>query len=320
MTTTDPMTHETIADLVRAAVRHPRFDDIRTGDPVDQLDHLITLARHGSVSVARLVEAHLDAVLILGEAGLDPRPGALYGVWASRGEVERHGGRISGPKPFCSGLGVVDRALVSGTDAAGGPQLLLDVAVDDQLPGVEHDHGPWTTEALADTATGTCRFTDHPVDADVGPPGWYLSRPGFWAGALRPAACWAGAALGLVDRAVAMGTDSGPHRLAHVGALHAAGEAMIAVLHRAASLPDGPGQLDALAARHTVERLATEVLDRVGRAFGPRPFVGDAAFAQRAADLHLYLRQSHAEGDLEAVGREVVERATTKPAAQDPGT
>ena len=218
MTTTDPTTHETITDLVRAAVRHPRFDDIRTGDPVDQLDHLIALARHGSVSVARLVEAHLDAVVILGEAGLDPRPGALYGVWASRGEVERHGGRISGPKPFCSGLGVVDRALVSGSDAAGGPQLLLDVAVDDQRPGVEHDHGPWTTEALADTATGTCRFADHPVDAEVGPPGWYLSRPGFWAGALRPAACWAGAALGLVDRAVAMGTDAGPHRLAHGGA------------------------------------------------------------------------------------------------------
>ncbi|WP_114590172.1 acyl-CoA/acyl-ACP dehydrogenase [Euzebya pacifica] len=299
----------TIASTVRAAVEEPAFATALHGDPVARIDYLINLARTGSVSIARLVEAHLDAVLILDEAGLTPQADALYGVWASRGGVERHDGHISGPKPFCSGLGVVDRALVSGTDPGGGPELLLDVAAGDKLDGVEHVHGPWATDALADTATGTCRFLDHPVDTVVGKPGWYLARPGFWAGALRPAACWAGAALGLVDEAVAMGEDAGPHRLAHIGALHAAGEAMVAVLHRAAQHREGPGQLEALAARHTVERQAAEVLDRIGRAFGPRPYVGDAAFAQRAADLHLYLRQDHAEGDLEAVGRAVVATA-----------
>ena len=59
----------------------------------------------------------------------------------------------------------------------------------------------------------------------------------------------------------------------------------------------------ALSLRHTVERLCTDVLDRFGRAFGPRPYVGDAAIAQRVADIHLYLRQDHAERDLEALGR-----------------
>ena len=299
----------TIAKRVRAAVQEPAFATALDGDPVARIDYLIHLARTGSVSIARLVEAHLDAVLILDEAGLAPQADALYGVWASRGDVERDHDHISGPKPFCSGLGVVDRALVSGTDPGGGPQLLLDVAVGDQQDGVEHVHSTWATDALADTATGTCRFLAHPVDTVVGEPGWYLSRPGFWSGALRPAACWAGAALGLVDEAVAMGKDAGPHRLAHIGALHAAGEAMTAVLHRAAQHRGGPGQLEALAARHTVERQAAEVLDRIGRAFGPRPYVGDAAFAQRAADLHLYLRQDHAEGDLEAVGRAVVATA-----------
>jgi hypothetical protein len=28
---------------------------------------------------------------------------------------------------------------------------------------------------------------------------WYLTRPGFWHGALGPAACWAGGAIGLID-------------------------------------------------------------------------------------------------------------------------
>ena len=35
------------------------------------------------VTVARVVEAHVDAVSILHEAGLDREPNALYGVWAA---------------------------------------------------------------------------------------------------------------------------------------------------------------------------------------------------------------------------------------------
>lgn len=38
--------------------------------------------------------------------------------------------------------------------------------------------------------------------------------------------------------------------------------------------------------------------DRFSQAFGPRPFVTDTGVAQRIADLHLYLRQHHAEHDL----------------------
>jgi hypothetical protein len=55
--------------------------------------------------------------------------------------------------------------------------------------------------------------------------------------------------------------------------------------------------------RHVVERSASEVIDRFGRAFGPRPLTTEAATAQRLADLHLYLRQHHGERDLEELGR-----------------
>jgi hypothetical protein len=36
-----------------------------------------------NVSLARLAEAHWDAVAILAEAGCEAEPDALYGVWAS---------------------------------------------------------------------------------------------------------------------------------------------------------------------------------------------------------------------------------------------
>ncbi|MDQ6648856.1 MAG: acyl-CoA dehydrogenase, partial [Actinomycetota bacterium] len=44
------------------------------------------------------------------------------------------------------------------------------------------------------------------------------------------------------------------------------------------------------------------VLDRVGRALGAGPLCLDPVQAQRAADLPVYLRQSHAERDLAGLG------------------
>ena len=45
---------------------------------------LIGIARK-NLSIARLAEAHFDAVAILAEAGRETESGALYGVWASEG-------------------------------------------------------------------------------------------------------------------------------------------------------------------------------------------------------------------------------------------
>jgi len=58
----------------------------------------------------------------------------------------------------------------------------------------------------------------------------------------------------------------------------------------------------ALALRHQVERTASDILDRFGRAFGPRPFAHDADVNQRWLDVHLYLRQDHGERDLAVLG------------------
>jgi hypothetical protein len=59
--------------------------------------------------------------------------------------------------------------------------------------------------------------------------------------------------------------------------------------------------------RQVVADSADEVLQRVGHALGPAPLTGDEEHARRVADLTVYLRQHHAERDLVAQGREVLE-------------
>ena len=44
----------------------------------------VELLGRADLSLARVAEAHTDAIAILAEAGRVPLDGALYGVWASR--------------------------------------------------------------------------------------------------------------------------------------------------------------------------------------------------------------------------------------------
>jgi hypothetical protein len=297
-----------VDDALRALLASGTLDlpDPCSGATAVRHAALFDVARRHPVSVARLAEAHTDAVSILHEAGIEAAPGAVYGVWASEApgteiRLDLARGTVSGCKAFCSGLGIVDRALITGTDGTTGH--LIEVTVAD-CATTRTDTSGWSTPALADATTGTIDFADHPIDRVVSlHPDWYLQRPGFWHGACGPAACWAGGAAGLVDAADEM-ADGDPHRRAHVGAMRASRWGLEAMLAQAGHEIDASrrdviaARTRALSLRHLVERTASSILDHFGRAFGPRPYVGDAAISQRAADVHLYLRQDHAERDL----------------------
>lgn len=270
------------------------------------------------VAVARLCEAHLDATAILVEAGARPREGAVYGVWASvrpdGAGVRLDAGRVQGRTDFCSGIGIVDRALVEVT--VDGDRRLVDV----DARFVHHD-GAWCSPTSASNAriewhhagltacnTGAVTWVDAADVELVGGPGWYLDRVGFWHGACGPAACWAGGAAGLVPE-LAPGDD--PFRLAAFGELWADAWTMRAVLQQAGDEIDrDPSNVEAArwrarALRHTVHETCTTMLDRFARASGPRPLVACADIAQRIADVEIYLRQHHGLRDLAALGRDV---------------
>lgn len=260
------------------------------------------------LSLARLVEAHWDAVAILAEAGHIAEVGALYGVWAAETpdkKLRMDGMTITGQKPFCSGAGIVDRALVTVID----PEEHL-VDVDLRHGGVRFDDGAWKTSAFAETKTSLAAFDGVAVkSADIiGKAGFYLRRPGFWHGACGPAACWAGGAAGLLHWASSQKRND-PHTLAHLGAMEATVWSMKAVLRvagdeiDAAWNQDGSAQMRALSVRHIVEQGCTDVIRRLGRAYGPHPLAMDEIVSRRIQELDLYVRQSHAERDLAALGQ-----------------
>jgi alkylation response protein AidB-like acyl-CoA dehydrogenase len=265
------------------------------------------------LSFARMAEAHTDALAILAAAGRPARAGSLYGVWASDGSAARvtysrsaNGDwELQGAKPFCSGANFLTAALVTAQGAAG--IMLLDVALDDTR--IRPQPSAWASAALADTGTVAVDFDRVSVSAAhaVGGPNWYLSRPGFWHGAIGPAACWAGGALSLIEAATALARKD-PHSRAQVGALQSLGWALNAYLDQSGREIDadpadrhGEARVRALKVRHLIERACTEVLDRFGRATGPQLLAHDAQVARQHAALALYIRQCHAERDLETI-------------------
>ena len=269
------------------------------------------------LSLGRLVEGHSDAVAILAEAGMKPaEPGATYGVWAARSSgggtiarLEADGWHLAGTKPFCSGSGLVDRALVTADTADG--YRLFDVDVRQQVISAHPDS--WQAVGMADSQSETLDFGGPaiPLDGAVGGPGFYLERPGFWFGAIGVAACWYGGAAGLVEHlGCTLDPGSSDVVLAEFGQAVAHMEAMRHVLRDAsaeidADPTDSAARAGARAqvARHAVHHGALRVLEHVAAAGGARPLCHHRGQGQRAADLYVYLAQHHGAQDAKELGR-----------------
>jgi hypothetical protein len=282
------------------------------GNTAERHRRLFEIGRE-DLSLAKLAEAHWDAVAILAENRRKPAPNALYAVWASEipGQALQLNGeaktlRIVGRKMFCSGLGIVDRALV--TVGSSNP-CLVEIDLKNNAGAIEIDTSDWKTEAFRATNTGAITFHGIEISGTIiGAPSWYLDRPGFWHGAIGPAACWAGGAAGLLDAAFESKRDD-VHTAAHLAAIHAnvwATEACLAAAGREIdeSWSDGnAAMVRALRVRHLIEQACTDTLRRFARAYGPHPLTMIHETSRRYQELDLYLRQSHAERDLESLGR-----------------
>jgi hypothetical protein len=281
----------------RTALRHRRLAQIAIQD----------------LSLARLAEAHTDAVAILAEAGREREPHNLYGVWAAETsnatlhleKIAGGGYALVGAKLFCSGAGLLDRALVTVTEPE---HRLVDVRLKNDST-INVDTSGWATEAFSATQTATVTFQGTPVSECQVFPGdrWYLDRVGFWHGACGPACCWAGGAVGIVEWAKRQKMKDA-HAVAHLGAMSSLAWGLWALLDFSGQEIDQEpnsvslAQKRALSLRHLVEESAMSVLRHFGRAFGPRPLAFDRELIRRYRELELYVRQTHGEADLEVLG------------------
>ena len=299
-----------LAHLVDAGI-----DDLPlpgTGRTLARWQMLSMVAAH-DLSLAKVFEGHTDALAILAELGAAaPAAATVWGTWCAEPPDARvalifdgPGGqaRLQGRKAWCSGAASVTHAVVSCWNAAGEPCL---AAVDMQQAGVRVTGEGWQAVGMADSGSVDVEF-DRAIAKPIGAPGDYVRRAGFWQGGAGIAACWWGGAFGIARSVRSMvGPKPDAHRLAHLGAIDIALTASAALLRECAvwidTRPKADAQAIALRARLAVEHAANEVMQHAGRAVGAGPLCRNARFARAMADLPVYLRQSHAERDLAALG------------------
>lgn len=251
-----------VADIASGALDFPLPGAGRTAV---RFRSLASVAQR-DLSLARLVEGHVDAVAILAELG-GPAvgPGERWGVWAAeppgRGlaaSLGDDGWVLNGLKRYCSGAHSCTHALV--TAAAGDGRRLFAVATgvtvatgetgeepDARAPGCRPVEGTWQALGMAASDSADVRFEDVPA-VPVGGVEAYVDRPGFQHGGIGVAACWYGGARAVADTLTRTAARRGPDPLtdAHLGAVDMRLHAAAAVLDRAAAEIDrDPADADA---------------------------------------------------------------------------
>lgn len=294
-----------------------------SGDTLERWQALCAVAEH-DLSLAKLYEGHTDALAVMSELApwATPVADATWGMWAAespacRAVLEESGAdsvRLNGGKQWCSGAGQVSHGLLTAWHADGrGPQL---VGMDMGQSAVRVSNAGWHAVGMA--ASGSVDISFHDASGQkVGGEGAYLDRPGFWQGGAGIAACWYGGALALADtlqRSLAQAVPSSRNafRLAALGKVGVSLQSTAALLRETACWIDEHPEQDAsamaLRVRLAAEGSARLVLDEVGRTLGATPFCRDASFARMAADLPVYVRQSHAERDFATLGERLVSK------------
>ncbi len=280
---------------------------------------LADVAQH-DLALSKLFEGHTDAIAILAELGGPGRSrDSAWATWCAEPPEARlaltdpdssGAVRLTGRKAWCSGAAEVDHAIVSGWNSVGAPCL---AAVCLHQSAIRITDDGWNAVGMAGTGSVDVEF-DGAAGVAVGGPHSYTRRPGFWHGGAGIAACWWGGAVGIaqaVHAALRMRATPDAHQWAHLGSIDAALQSAASVLRAAADWidrhPMDDAQAWALRARLVVERCAASVLWHAGRTLGAGPLCKDARLARAMADLPVYMRQSHAERDLAALGRHVVQ-------------
>jgi alkylation response protein AidB-like acyl-CoA dehydrogenase len=314
------------ADVVRSSPEEMRAAVRRLADevhevwvgPFEDMAHALSEVARVDLALARLVEGHVDALRILDQAGATPRPG-VYGVWASRSAgtgvratadpgADGEGWRLTGESRFSSGIDVVDRVLVPGW-VDDEVHLLLDVDATE----VEPDRSSWHTSAMDASRSFTVRFDLRVGEGDVvGPPGFYLDRPGFPIGGLEVAAVWLGGAESVLEQVVdgLRRFRASSHQTRRLGVMEQAVRQARLVLDATAARLDRLEGDDLVretgVARTTVAWACEQVVDEATRVVGPAGLSSNGRLARTLADLTIYVRQHHLDLTLEALGRDAL--------------
>lgn len=286
---------------------HPVLPPPGAGDTLGRWRQLAQLGAR-DLCLAKVLEAHHDAEAILQELQAPPlAAGQLAAVWAAEGPAatlafDAHRSTLTGTKPWCSGAGWVDTALV--TVRTDGQCRLY--RADLRGARIQCDVQDWQGTGMGRIPSATAHFDQVPA-VEVGTADAYLQRPGFWHGGAGIAACWYGAATALAEplRRSAKAAEPGV-AAGLLGQVDMTLAACAALLRELADLidaaPTHAHMTEVVRVRSVVERSCVQTLDLVARALGPGPMCMDPDHARRWSDLTVFIRQSHADRDWQQLG------------------
>jgi len=275
---------------------------------------LLQLLGEASLPVARLYEAHVNALTLIcryGGASLvqrcarDALAGELFALWVTDPQagglaLQPEDGRLvlHGGKAFCSAAGTATRALVTAATPTGIRMLIIAIP-----PGTRVRPSPIKLAGMRAAATGSMDLSGIAVtpDALLGAEGDYLREPVFSAGAWRSAAAALGGLTALVkihrETICRRGRAEDPHQQARFGALLIAYETARLWMGQAALRgcleDDSVGAIVAYInlARLAVETACLDAMRLTQRSLGLGAFIAGHDAERVCRDLATYLRQ-----------------------------
>lgn len=281
-------------------------------------------------SRARILDGHLNALERLRLWAPEPLRGAelaavangtrRLGTWGAdplpeEGEPARlvasdGGERLVGTKVFCSGAGIVDRALVAASDAESRPRLVyVDLRED-----IEIDRGWYRAEGLRASESHRVVFHGAPVLARIGGVGELTRDPEFSRDAIRTAACWAGladAALGAALGELAIRGHDGDLSAWRAGTMLSARATIDRWLDAAAARADADPSASladfSVQLRLALSDACRTILREAAEACGSRPLARAGRLDEARRDLELFLLQHRLDPMVARMGRRAIE-------------
>ena len=312
------------------------FNQPQTGE----LLQLLKRIGSGNLSVGRLYEGHLNALLLIHLFGTTEQQKRyytdvidhqrLFSVWNTQADdgVRIHAvgaGRyvLKGAKTFCSGAGWIQRPLITGeligADRTGWQMCIVPT---ESVKAIPQDARFWQPLGMRSSASFKLDFTGIEVDEHdlLGEPGDYLRQPYFSGGAIRFAAVQLGAAEALVNETRTylknLNRISDPFQQARVSEMACLVESGNQWLTSAGNKTDAwlarNAEADKIVAyanmtRTAIEQICLRTLELAERSVGARGLMRPLPFERIHRDLSMYLRQPAPDAALTQTGHYVLQ-------------
>jgi alkylation response protein AidB-like acyl-CoA dehydrogenase len=294
---------------------------------IGRLLRVLAAIGRGNLSVGRIYEGHVNALLLIREFGTLTQQtnfetcatgGALFGVWNT--DLPDHPLRIEnsvlkGAKSFATGVDRLSYAVVTAARTEGRQMLIVPVQ------GLSVDRDWWKPLGMRASGSHVVSF-NQPFDCGwvLGASNDYVTEPMFSAGIVRCTAVHVGGAHAIFDAALEhmrrnrRTTD--PHQQHRLGQMATEIAGCYAWLDFAAARWTRTDKLPAPAliacmnaARGAVERAALNVMELAERSVGAAGMIAPHPLERLIRDLRTYLRQPNPDGALASVGAAVADGA-----------